>query len=90
MNPEPHPDCYSPKVGFWPDPTREAFRRLQEPSKKKNSASIIYNYEEETFYFSGSNITPIFNRFECLSDETHDNKSDSECISDFVYKTMNL
>ena len=38
------------------------------------------------FIFLGSNNTPIFNRFECPSDETQHNKSDSECISDFVYK----
>ena len=85
MDPKPHPDSFSPKVGFWPNPTQEDFRRPQEPKgKKKYSANFIYNYEEELFYFSGSNVTPIYNKFDCLSDEVQDSPSDSEFVSNYI------
>ena len=84
MQPELHPDAISPRAGFWPDPTKEAFRRLQEPSKRRNSAGIIFCYEEGNFYFTETNTIPLHNRFNCLSDGISDNISDSDFVPDFV------
>ena len=49
---------------------------------------LIYNYEENSFYFLGSNITPTYNRFDILSEENQDNKSGSEytpLFSEYIY-----
>ena len=46
--------------------------------------NFIYNYEENSFYFLGSNTTPTYNRFDILSEETQYDKSGSECTPIFA------
>ena len=73
----------SPGAGFWPDPRKEAFKRLQRTHRSQvftNRAKNhkIYLYEEGSFYFPQVNALALSNKYDCLSYDNNNNFSNED------------